>query len=400
MFETLAPEPEDQIMALGALFRADPRQGRIDLGIGVYRDAAGRTPVMAAVREAERRIWEGETTKSYTALAGDAAFNDAIVDLVLGEGLARSGRVSVAATPGGTGAIRQAADLIARARPGATVWLPDPTWPNHPAVLAPAGLRVAHYRYYDAATGGVDLGGMLADLGRAGPGDVIVLHGACHNPTGADLAPEGWAAVVDLCAARGAVPLIDLAYMGFGAGLGADAAGTRTLAQALPEVLVAVSCSKNFGIYRERTGALIALTPEGSRRAAMQGTLTALNRTAYSFPPDHGARIVATILADPGLRAQWEGELDAIRTGMIANRAALAAELARLGGGARFDRIAHQRGMFSLLPVSPGAVARLRADHAIYLVANGRMNVAGLTPANVPAVARAIIAAMAEGAGG
>ncbi len=400
MFETLAPEPEDQIMALGALFRADPRQGRIDLGIGVYRDAAGRTPVMAAVREAERRIWEGETTKSYTALAGDAAFNDAIVDLVLGAGLARSGRVSVAATPGGTGAIRQAADLIARARPGATVWLPDPTWPNHPAVLAPAGLRIAPYRYYDAATGGVDLGGMLADLGRAGAGDVIVLHGACHNPTGADLAPEGWAAVVDLCAARGAVPLIDLAYMGFGAGLGADAAGTRTLAQALPEVLVAVSCSKNFGIYRERTGALIALTPEGARRAAMQGTLTALNRTAYSFPPDHGARIVATILADPGLRALWEGELDAIRTGMIANRAALAAELARLGGGARFDRIAAQRGMFSLLPVSPGAVARLRADHAIYLVANGRMNVAGLTPANVPAVARAIIAAMAEGAAG
>jgi aspartate/tyrosine/aromatic aminotransferase len=400
MFETLAPEPEDQIMALGALFRADPRQGRIDLGIGVYRDAAGRTPVMAAVREAERRIWEGETTKSYTALAGDAAFNDAIVDLVLGEGLARSGRVSVAATPGGTGAIRQAADLIARARPGATVWLPDPTWPNHPAVLAPAGLRVAPYRYYDAATGGVDLGGMLADLGQAGPGDVIVLHGACHNPTGADLAPEGWAAVADLCAAQGAVPLIDLAYMGFGAGLGADAAGTRTLAQALPEVLVAVSCSKNFGIYRERTGALIALTPEGARRAAMQGTLTALNRTAYSFPPDHGARIVATILADPGLRALWEGELDAIRTGMIANRAALAAELVRLGGGARFDRIAHQRGMFSLLPVAPGAVARLRADHAIYLVGNGRMNVAGLTPANVPAVARAIIAAMAEGEGG
>ncbi len=393
MFETLAPEPEDQIMALGALFRADPRQGKIDLGIGVYRDAAGRTPVMAAVREAERRIWEGETTKSYTALVGDAAFNEAIAALVLGEGLARSGRVSVAATPGGTGAIRQAAELIERARPGATVWLPDPTWPNHPAVLAPAGLRVARYRYYDAATGDVDLGGMLADLGRAGAGDAVVLHGACHNPTGADLAPEGWAAVAALMAARGAVPLIDLAYMGFGAGLAEDAAGTRALAAALPEVLVAVSCSKNFGIYRERTGALIALTPEGARQGAMQATLSALNRVAYSFPPDHGARIVSVILADPGLRAMWEGELDAIRRGMIANRAALAAELGRLTGAARFGAIARQRGMFSLLPVSAAAVARLREEHGIYLVGNGRMNVAGLTAATVPAVARAILAA-------
>jgi len=393
MFETLAPEPEDQIMALGALFRADPRQGKIDLGIGVYRDTAGRTPVMAAVREAERRIWEGETTKSYTALVGDAAFNDAIAALVLGEGLARAGRVSVAATPGGTGAIRQAAELIQRARPGATVWLPDPTWPNHPAVLAPAGLRVARYRNYDAATGDVDLGGMLADLGQAGAGDVIVLHGACHNPTGADLSPEGWAAVAALMAARGAVPLVDLAYMGFGAGLAEDAAGTRALAAALPEVLVAVSCSKNFGVYRERTGALIALTPEGARQGAMQATLSALNRVAYSFPPDHGARIVSVILSDPGLRAMWEGELDAIRTGMIANRAALAAELARLTGTARFGAIARQRGMFSLLPVSAAAVARLREEHGIYLVGNGRMNVAGLTAATVPAVARAILAA-------
>ncbi|MBM3613503.1 MAG: aminotransferase class I/II-fold pyridoxal phosphate-dependent enzyme, partial [Alphaproteobacteria bacterium] len=295
--------------------------------------------------------------------------------------------------PGGTGAIRQAAELIQRARPGATVWLPDPTWPNHPAVLAPAGLRVARYRNYDAATGDVDLGGMLADLGQAGAGDVIVLHGACHNPTGADLSPEGWAAVAALMAARGAVPLVDLAYMGFGAGLAEDAAGTRALAAALPEVLVAVSCSKNFGVYRERTGALIALTPEGARQGAMQATLSALNRVAYSFPPDHGARIVSVILSDPGLRAMWEGELDAIRTGMIANRAALAAELARLTGTARFGAIARQRGMFSLLPVSAAAVARLREEHGIYLVGNGRMNVAGLTAATVPAVARAILAA-------
>jgi aromatic-amino-acid transaminase len=391
VLETLAPQAPDKILELMALFRADPRAGKIDLGVGVYKDAAGRTPVMRAVKAAERRLWEVEETKTYTALAGDPAYHAAMAALVLGT--ADMGRIAAAATPGGTGAVRLALDLIARAAPGATVWLPDPTWPNHPALVGAAGLRARNYRYFDAASGMADVEAMLADLAQAGPGDVILLHGCCHNPTGADPAPEAWAAVADTVARTGALALIDIAYQGFGDGLAADAAATRMLAARLPEVLIAASCSKNFGIYRERAGILFALT-DPARRDVVQGNLATLNRLSFSFPPDHGARIVTMILTDPALRADWEAELEDVRTGMLALRTQLAAELRAATNSGRFDFIARHRGMFSRLGIAPDQVARLRADHGIYMVGDSRLNIAGLNVETVPVLARAVAAVL------
>jgi len=282
MFDMLKPQPQDQILQLIQLFKEDPRAGKIDLGVGVYKDATGLTPVMRAVKAAERQLWETETTKTYTGLAGDPAFNAAMLRLILGDGFAD--RAAAVATPGGTGAIRQALELIRLASPTATVWLSNPTWPNHPSIIRYLGMPMQQYRYFDTATGGIDFAGLLDDLGRVKAGDAVLLHGCCHNPTGANLTTAQWAELADVLAARGAVPFIDLAYQGFGDGLDADAAATRMIAAAFPEVIIAASCSKNFGIYRERTGVLIALGDAGSRSVTM-GNLAWLNRQNYSFPP-------------------------------------------------------------------------------------------------------------------
>jgi aromatic-amino-acid transaminase len=388
MFAPLTAPAADKILALMAAFRDDPRPGKIDLGVGVYKDATGRTPVMRAVKAAEARLVETQETKSYTSLAGDPAFAAAMADLILGEGLAD--RTAAVATPGGTGAIRQALEMVRLAAPGATVWVSDPSWPNHASIIRYLGLPMRSYRYFDPETRGVDLVGMLADLALAAPGDVILLHGCCHNPTGANPTAADWTAIADTIAARGALPFVDLAYQGFGDGLAADTAATRMIAQRFPEALVAASCSKNFGIYRERTGLLIALSaPE--RRAVVQGNLAWLNRQNYSFPPDHGARVVTTILTDPALRADWETELETTRTSMLSLRQTLADELRRLSGSDRFAFIAAHRGMFSLLGATEAQVERLRADHAIYLVSDSRMNIAGLNAATIPILARAIL---------
>jgi len=390
MFETLKPQPADKIIALMGQFRADPRPSKIDLGVGVYKDATGHTPVMRAVREAGRRLLESETTKTYTALAGEPAFHAAMAGLILGPGH-DAGRLAAVATVGGTGAIRQALELLRRARPGFRVWLSDPTWPNHNAILAEMGIETLPYRYFDAETKGVSFDAMMADLAGAQAGDVVLLHGCCHNPTGANLTLPEWQAVADLLERTGAVPLIDLAYQGFGDGLDADAAGTRLIAGRLPEVLIAASCSKNFGIYRERTGVLLALARDGATRDLVQANLTTLNRLAYSFPPDHGARLVSTILTTPDLRADWQAELDAVRAGMIGLREALAAELARLSGSNRFGFVAQHRGMFSRLGATPEQVERMRAEHGIYMVGDSRINIAGLNAQTVPALAKAMI---------
>ena len=299
-------------------------------------------------------------------------------------------RVAAAATPGGTGAIRAALELVKLAAPAATVWLSDPTWPNHPAIIRYLGLAVQDYRYFDPEASAVDVAGMLADLARVAPGDVVVLHGCCHNPTGANLTLPEWAMVAELLAARGAVALIDLAYQGFGDGLQADAAATRLLAARLPEVLIAASCSKNFGIYRERTGILLALGPNEPTRRLAQGTLAMLNRMNFSFPPDHGARLVTMILGDPGLRADWLAELEAVRLGMLDVRLALAQALQGETGSDRFGFLAQHRGMFSRLVVTAAQVERLRVEHGIYMVGDGRMNIAGLNAATIPVLARAV----------
>jgi aspartate aminotransferase len=391
MLDRLSEQPPDKILSLMAAFRADPREGKIDLGVGVYRDAEGRTPVMRAVREAERRIWEGETTKTYTALAGDPAFADALIPLVLGDAVPRD-RVTAVATPGGTGAIRQGFELIRLMNAEATVWVPEPTWPNHLSILRHLGIPHRTYRYFDEATRSVDAEGMLADLAGLAAGDAVLLHGCCHNPTGADPDDAAWGAVAALLRERGALPFVDLAYLGFGEGLEADAQATRRLAAA-GECLIAASCSKNFGIYRERTGLLMAVARDTATARVAQGNLAHLNRQNYSFPPDHGARIVATILADEGLRRDWEAELEEVRTGMGALRRALAAELRRLANSDRFDFLLRHRGMFSRIGATPEQVERMRADHGIYMVGDGRINVAGLNARTVPVLARAMVEA-------
>jgi aromatic-amino-acid transaminase len=391
MFDRLSDQPADKILALMAAYRDDPRPGKIDLGVGVYRDAAGLTPVMRAVKAAERRLVEEETTKSYTALAGDPAFAAALTGLILADAVERA-RIAAVATPGGTGAVRQALELIRLAAPQARVWLPDPTWPNHTSILRYLGIPAATYRYFDAATCGVDIGGMLADLGQVAAGDVVLLHGCCHNPTGADPTPAQWQEIVAAVTARGALPLIDLAYQGFGDGLAEDAMATRAIAAAAEECLIAASCSKNFGIYRERTGLLLAVARDARMAGVTQQNLAFLNRQNYSFPPDHGARVVTMILSDPALRADWEAELAAMRRSMRDLRADLAAELRRLTNSDRFAFIASHRGMFSRIGATPAQVERLRAEHGIYMVGDSRINIAGLNPATVPVLARAMVA--------
>ncbi len=390
MFDSLRPQPADKILQLIGQFRADPREGKIDLGVGVYKDATGNTPVMRAVKAAERQLWESETTKTYTGLAGEPAFNEALSRLVLGPAIAAE-RIASVATPGGTGAVRQGFELIRMASPGARVWVSDPTWPNHLSILNYLGMTVAPYRYFDGDTRAVDFAAMMADLAGAKAGDVVLLHGCCHNPTGANLTLPQWAEVAGLLERTGAVPMVDIAYQGFGDGLEADAAGLRLIAARLPEVLVAASCSKNFGIYRERTGALIALS-DPSRREVTQGTLAFLNRQNFSFPPDHGARLVTMILTDPALRAEWETELEEVRLSMLALRETLARELRDLSGSDRFGFIAQHRGMFSRLGASPEQVERLKAEHGIYMVGDSRLNIAGLNARTVPILARAILA--------
>jgi aromatic-amino-acid transaminase len=392
MLETLTPQPPDKILALMAAFREDARKDKIDLGVGVYRDAHGNTPVMRAVKAAERRILEAQATKAYTGLAGDPAFSEALADLVLGP--ARSAdRLALVATPGGTGAVRQGLELIRMAAPDARLWLPDPTWPNHPAIARHVGIEMRTYRYFDAATGAVDGPGMMEDLAGMAAGDAVVLHGCCHNPTGADLTLDQWRDVAELCADIGATPFVDIAYQGFGDGLEADAAGLRALIGRVPEALIAASCSKNFGIYRERTGLLMAMVPSADRLKVTQGALASLNRLNYSFPPDHGARVVSTILTDDALRADWEAELEAVRSGMLDLRAALAGALRDRTGSDRFGFLAAHRGMFSLLGATPDQVEAMRRDHGIYMVGDSRMNIAGLNARTVPILADAIVAA-------
>ncbi|MEO0937644.1 MAG: amino acid aminotransferase [Pseudomonadota bacterium] len=391
MFETLTPLPPDGILSLMKAFREDPRAAKIDLGVGVYKNADGVTPVMRAVKAAEQQIWQAQTSKSYVSLVGDAAFADGMIDLVLGGTVARDA-VAAAATPGGTSAVRQAFDLIKMAHAGARVFVSDPTWPNHVSMLDHIGFERVPYRYFDSTTGGVDFDGMLADIGKAGQGDVVLLHGCCHNPTGANLTAAQWDAVIAALQASGATPMIDIAYQGFGDGLDADAAATRKVAASVPECLIAASCSKNFGIYRERTGILMLVSGTGAR-GLNQDTLAFLNRQNFSFPPDHGGRIVTEILGDAALRADWEAELEDMRVSMLGLREQLANELKRLTNSDRFDFLARHRGMFSRLGTTPDKVATMREKNGIYMTADSRMNIAGLNEANVPILARAIVEA-------
>ncbi len=390
MFEHLKPQPVDKIMALMQQYRADPRDNKVDLGVGVYKDATGNTPVMRAVKAAEQQLWELQTTKTYTGLAGDPAFGMALSGLVLGDSVPDD-RLAFAAQPGGTGAIHQALELVKMAAPEATIWISAPTWPNHPSIIRHLKLAIAEYRYFDDETRAVDFAGMMEDLARVKPGDVVLLHGCCHNPTGANLTLPQWDEVATLIGEKGALPFIDIAYQGFGDGLEEDAAGTRLVCERLPQVLIAASCSKNFGVYRERVGLLMAVAPDAATRGVTQANLTHLNRQNFSFPPDHGARLVTMILENEALRADWASELEDTRNGMLGLRTQLADALRSRTGSDRFGFLAQHRGMFSRLGATPEQVEHMRDKHGIYMVSDSRMNIAGLNTKTVDLLADAIV---------
>lgn len=390
LFDALDSPPPDRILSLMALAREDTRPGKLDLSVGVYRDASGRTPILRSVREAERRLYATEATKSYVGPGGDPAFTAAIARLVFGEPTAP--RLRGVQTPGGGGALRILAGLVARARPRATVWLPEPTWVNHESILCDAGLQLRHYPYFDAATGDVAFDAMMAALGTAAPGDAVLLHGCCHNPSGADLSAAQWQALADAIQHRGLVPFVDFAYQGFGEGLVEDAQGVRLLAARLPELALAYSCSKNFGIYRERAGCAFLIAESATRVEAALGQLTVCARIAYSMPPDHGASIVRLILADPDLAREWRGELESMRATVVALRARLADELRLRTDSDHYEFLRRHRGMFSLIGASAGQAERLRREHGIYIVADGRINIAGLRADQVGAFVSALLA--------
>ncbi|WP_315927981.1 amino acid aminotransferase [Mesorhizobium sp. SP-1A] len=393
MFEALPPAPTDKILALIELYRADPRPGKLDLGVGVYKDRDGRTPVMRAVREAEKRLLASQETKTYLGLVGDAAFNMAMIRLVFGEN-ADTARIRAAQTPGGSGALRLCAELIKRSRPEATVWVSDPTWANHVPILRDTGLKVREYPYFDADTGTVRFEAMLEALAKAESGDAVLLHGCCHNPTGANLNEAQWTALAGLLADKRLLPFIDIAYQGFGEGLDADAAGLRIVAAKVPEMVAAASCSKNFAVYRDRVGAAMVMGTNGTQADAALGHMLAAARTLYSMPPDHGAAAVRIVLGDPALRADWEAELDETRNRMLSLRVKFAEALRQRSNSDRFDFIASHRGMFSRLGLTEAQVERLRNDHGVYMVGDSRINVAGLPEDRLDDLAKAIVAVL------
>ena len=392
MLGSLESRPPDKIIALIQEFRDDPRERKVDLGVGVYRDASGNTPIMRAVKSAEKTLWDRETTKAYTSMAGDPGYLRSMTDLVLG-GAVEKDRISAAHTPGGTGAVRQALELLKFAAPDATVHISSPSWPNHNTMARHLSFRVSEYSYFDSETKGVAFEAMLSDLGKAEPGDAVILHGCCHNPTGANLDLSQWRTLVELLIERKLLPIMDIAYQGFGDGLEEDAAGLRILAGQCPETLIAASCSKNFGIYKERTGILFAIAPDRKTRDLTQSNLAHINRQNFSFPPDHGSRLVTMVLQDEQLRADWESEVADIRTSMQQLRAQLVQELQRRSNSDRFAFLKSHKGMFSLLGATPEQVAFMRREKGIYMVGDSRVNIAGLNGDSVPVLAEAMMEA-------
>jgi aspartate/tyrosine/aromatic aminotransferase len=390
-FTGLEPRAPDAILGLMEAFRADPRPGKVSLASGVYVDESGTTPVLATVREAEARILAGQTTKVYKPIDGDPAFLRPVRDLVFGADhpLVAEGSVGTLHTPGGTGALRVAADLIHALQPGAAVWLSTPTWPNHPQVFEAAGLALRSYPYL-AADGSLDLDPMLGVLRGIPGGDVVLLHACCHNPTGIDPTPEQWASIAEAVAASGALPLLDFAYQGFGDGLRDDARGLETMLTRCPTLFVASSFSKNFALYDERVGALSIVGADAHEMLALLSHAKGVVRANYSNPPAHGGEIVATILADDGLHARWQDEVGMMRGRINGNRRRFVAGLGAAGAPGDHEGLLRQRGMFSLLPLGPERVARLRDEFAIYAVGSGRINVAGLTEENLDPVCRAL----------
>ncbi|ORM69242.1 amino acid aminotransferase [Pantoea rwandensis] len=396
MFESISAAPADPILGLADLFRADDRPNKINLGIGVYKDETGKTPVLTSVKKAEQYLLENETTKNYLSIDGLADFARCTQELLFGKesNLIASGRACTAQTPGGTGALRVAADFLANQTSVKRVWVSNPSWPNHKNVFNAAGLEVCDYQYYDAANHSLDFAGMVASLQEAKAGDVVLFHGCCHNPTGVDPSADQWQQLAKLSQEKGWLPLFDFAYQGFARGLDEDAEGLRIFAASHQEFLVASSYSKNFGLYNERVGALtlVAASNEVAKTAFSQVKYSI--RANYSNPPSHGAAVVATILGNDALRTIWVQELSDMRQRIQRMRQLFVNTLAEKGANQDFSFIIKQNGMFSFSGLTKDQVVRLREEFGVYAVNSGRVNVAGMTPDNMSALCEAIVAVL------
>ena len=390
-FDAIGRVPGDPILGLMDLYAQDPNPNKFDLGVGVYKDDQGLTPIPHSVKRAEQRLVDTQTTKTYIGGHGDAAFGRLISELVLGADsvLIRERRAGATQTPGGTGALRLSADFIAHCLPGRGVWLSNPTWPIHETIFAKAGLKVSHYPYV-GADNRLDVPAMLTTLSSVPHGDVVLLHACCHNPTGFDLSQDDWRRVLDVVRSRELLPLIDFAYQGFGDGLEQDAWAVRLFAQELPELLITSSCSKNFGLYRDRTGALIVCAKDAEKLTDVRSQLAHIARNLWSTPPDHGAAVVATILGDPQLKQRWADEVEAMRQRIAQLRSGLVEALEPHGLRERFAHIGVQRGMFSYTGLTPEQVKKLREQHSVYMVSSGRANVAGIDATRLDLLAEAI----------
>lgn len=390
MFTHLPAPVLDPILSLSVAFRNDPRPQKVDLGIGVYKNSLGETPIMRAVALAQDKVVASQKTKSYVGLAGCEEFNQSMMQLVLGSTLDAERTIAIQ-TPGASGALRMLGDLMRVAQPDTTVWITDPSYVNHKPVMEAAGLKVRYYRYFSRETKMVDTEQMLADLAQAGTKDVVLLHGCCHNPTGADIDFSAWQAITELAQKNGFIPFVDIAYQGFGDGLEQDAQGLRYMAERMEEMLITTSCSKNFGLYRERTGAAIVIGKNQQEVTNARGKMLTLARSTYTMPPDHGAALVKTVLRDEQLTAIWKQELSEMQQRLLTLRKNLCNELRNQHNTRQFDFIESHRGMFTVLGFSAEQMGRLREEFAIYGVVDGRINIAGLTEKDIPYVANAII---------
>jgi aspartate/tyrosine/aromatic aminotransferase len=396
MWQNVVAAPADSILGLTDAFRADTNPHKVNLGVGVYKDEAGKTPILHCVKAAEKLLLEGESSKTYLPISGDPRFAALVQELLFGEGseVIASGRAATAHAPGGTGALRVGGDLLKKFRPEARVWVSRPTWANHKGVFTTAGFPLGEYAYYDPASRGLDFAGMVADLEKVPAGDIVLLHACCHNPSGVDLNPQQWRQVAKIAADKGWMAFLDFAYQGFGEGVAEDRAGIVAFAEAGLDFFVASSFSKNFGLYNERTGAITVVSPSAAETVVAMSHLKSTIRVIYSNPPAHGGLVVTTVLGDSGLRAQWLEELAAMRERIKAMRTLLVEGLAKRGVPGDFSFITSQRGMFSFSGLSDEVVQWLRREKSIYVVAGGRINLAGLTRGNIDYVCEAIAQAL------
>ena len=396
MFEVLPQLPADPILGLSTAFKADPNPLKIDLGVGVYKDEDGKTPILSSVAKAQQILLEKEDSKTYISPQGVPGFISGMMELLLGKGspVVLANRVAAVQAPGGCGSLRILSELLNRCNSETTVWVSDPTWANHIPLIGNAGLTIKTYPYFDKASASIRFDAMMDTLKDVKAGDVVLLHGCCHNPTGADLSKEQWQAVLELAQKTGFVPFIDVAYQGFGDGLEEDAYGTRLMVNNLPEVVIAASCSKNFGLYRERVGIAMVVTKDSTNRDAIQTQIQAIARAIYSMSPSYGGALVDIVLNTPALRTEWQAEVEEMRSRMQDLRGLLVSKLAEYGAQRDFEFVKQQKGMFSYLCISPEQVKAMRELHSVYFVDSSRINVAGISLKNVDSLAKSLVSVL------